>query len=565
MPWTTELPSYTVFFAAALLVPFVGRRLRQIVLLLAPVLGAVQFVTAGSDVALDAVLMGLQVTPVRVDALSLAFGYVFHLAAFIGIVFSLHVVDNRQHVGALVYIGSALGALFAGDLLTLFIFWELMTVSSALLIFARDTDRARRAAMRYLVVQVTSGVLLLGGAVLWYRQTGSMAFTYVGLEGAAGALLLLAFGIKSAFPLFHTWLTDAYPESTPTGMVFLSAFSTKVAVYTLVRGFPGTELLIYTGAVMAVFPVLYAVIENDLRRVLAYSMVNQIGYMVVGVGIGTPLALAGTVAHVATHVVYKALLLMAMGSVLQMTGRIHASDLGGLHRSMPWTAAFCIVGAASIAALPLFGGFISKSMIMSATLYGGHTVVWFMLLFAAAGVVYKAAIKVPYFAFFGRDSGLAPGDPPLNMRVAMGIAAAACIVFGTFPSVVYDLLPFDADYQPYTAGHVLTQLQLLAFAAAGFIWLRLSGAYPPELHATNLDADWLYRLWAARGLARAGAAIRVLDRAARDAFLAQLHKVLHHLRRHHGPEGRLARTWPTGSMALWVAVMLAATLVMYYV
>src|SRR5690606_26573486 len=238
-----------------------GRRLRPVVLLLAPVLGAVQFATAGGDTVIDAVVLGFQVMPVRVDALSLAFGYVFHLAAFIGIVFSLHVVDNRQHVGALVYIGSALGALFAGDLLTLFVFWELMTVSSALLIFARDTDRARRAAMRYLVVQVTSGVLLLGGAVLWYRQTGSLAFTYVGLESAAGALLLLAFGIKSAFPLFHTWLTDAYPESTPTGMVFLSAFSTKVAVYTLVRGFPGTELLIYTGAVMAVFPVLYAVIE----------------------------------------------------------------------------------------------------------------------------------------------------------------------------------------------------------------------------------------------------------------------------------------------------------------
>lgn len=563
--WTSSLPAFVPFFVAAALLPFIGARARNVVMLAVPLAGALHLAGVDSGTALRFTLLGFEITPYRVDDLSRLFGYLFHLAAFIGIVFSLHVKDRGQHVSALLYAGGAMGATFAGDLLTLFVFWEVLAVSSVYLIWARGTERARGAGMRYLVIQVLSGVLLLAGAVLWYRQSGSLTFSYIGLESVAGGLILLAFGIKCAFPLLHNWLTDAYPEATPTGTVFLSAFSTKVAVYALVRGFPGTEMLIYVGAIMACFPIFFAVIENDLRRVLTYSMINQIGYMVVGVGIGTELALNGTVSHVFTHVIYKALLLMSMGAVLHMTGRINGSDLGGLYKTMPWTTAFCIVGAASISAFPLFSGFISKSMVMTAALDGDHTVVWLMLLFAAAGVFHHAGIKIPFFAFYYKDSGLRPGEPPRNMLIGMGMAAFVCVFLGVFPGVLYAILPFASEYHPYDASHVLTQLQLLFFSAAAFTWLKLSGIYPPELHSTNIDVEWTYRKLGPRAISRVRRWLGAADGFVRGFAMGRYRQLLYVLHRHHGPHGALARSWPTGSMALWVAVLLAGTLLLYYV
>ena len=305
--------------------------------------------------------------------------------------------------------------------------------------------------------------------------------------------MFLGFGLKCGWPLLHGWIIDGYPAATPSGAVFLSAFTTKLAVYALARGFPGTELLIWIGAAMAMFPIFYAVIENDLRRVLCYSMINQIGYMMVGIGIGTSLSLNGTAAHAFCHILYKALLFMSMGAVMYRTGRVNGTDLGGLGRSMPWTAGFCMVGAASISAFPLTSGFISKSMIMSAAAYEGHTFVFFILLFAAAGVFHHAGIKIPFFAFFAHDSGMRPKEAPWHMLLAMGIAAAFCIGLGCVPSLLYDILPYDANYQPYDVTHVVTQIQLLLWSALAFAVLMLSRIYPPELRSVNIDADWFYR------------------------------------------------------------------------
>ena len=308
-----------------------------------------------------------------------------------------------------------------------------------------------------------------------------------------GGLIFLAFGIKAGFPLLHNWLTDAYPESTPAGTVFLSMFSTKVAIYALARGYPGTELLIYIGATMTVFPIFYAVIENDLRRVLGYSMINQIGFMVVGIGIGTELALNGAISHAFNEVLFKSLLFMTMGAVLLRAGTVKGSELGGLYKTMPRTAALCLVGAASISAFPLFSGFVSKSMVMAAALEEGHEFVWFALLFASAGVFHHAGIKIPFFAFFAHDSGIRTSEPPANMMLAMTLAAAACVFIGVFPAFLYGLLPWAVDYAPYTYPHVMVQMQLLMFSALAFIGLKLTGIYPPELRSVNLDAEWVYR------------------------------------------------------------------------
>ena len=559
-----ELPPFVIFYGAAIMVALLPHRLGQVILLATPLAGGLVLLGMTADAALQWNIMNLVLEPLRVDRLSLLFGYLFHIAAFLGVVFSLHLRDRLQSSASLLYAGSALGAVFAGDLLTLFFFWEILALTSAFLIFARKTERARRAGIRYLFIQVVSGGLLLAGTLMLYRQSGSLAFNHIGLGTFASGLIFLAFGIKCAFPLLHNWLTDAYPEATVTGTVFLSAFTTKVAVYALARGFAGTEALVYIGAVMTCFPIFYAVIENDLRRVLAYSMINQIGFMVVGVGLGTALAVNGAIAHAFNEVIFKGLLMMSMGAVLYRTGKMNGSDLGGLYKSMPITTTLCIVGAASISAFPLFSGFVSKSMVMVAVLDEGHPVVWLALLFASAGVFHHAGIKIPFFAFFAHDSGIRTPEPPLNMLIAMSIAAILCVFIGSYPWLLYSLLPFEVNYVPFDRSHVLAQFQLLVFSAAAFAWLKISGIYPPELHATNIDVEWFYRRLAPRAVQRVGRLVSSTGDAAARALRGGNKSLMRSVFRHYGPEGTLARTWPTGSMVLWVAVLLAASLVLYY-
>ena len=534
------LPPFLPFFIAAVLVALAPGRARAVIMLATPLLGGLALVGLEEGVYLGHAFLGFQVAPVRVDRLSLLFGYLFHIGAFIAIVYSLHLRDRLQHVAGLVYAGSALGAVFAGDFLTLFVFWELMAVSSVFLIWARRTERAMAAGFRYLIVQVGSGVLLLAGALLHFYQSGSLEFSYIGLQGPAAWLIFVAFGVKCAFPALHNWFTDAYPEATPTGTVFLAVFTTKVAVYCLARGFPGTEMLIYIGLAMTCFPIFYAVIENDLRRVLAYSMINQIGFMVVGIGIGTELALNGAVSHAFNDVIFKGLLMMSMGAVLHMTGRMNGSDLDGLYKSMPITTGFCIVGAASISAFPLFSGFVSKSMVMAAALEEGYTWVWLGLLFASAGVFHHAGIKIPYFAFFAHDAGIRTTEPPTNMLIAMGIAAVLCIGIGSYPWWLYALLPFDPGYNPFDSTHVIAQMQLLFFSALAFAWLNLSGRYPPELPSINIDAEWVYRRFLPRAVTRAGAVITRIDRRARQRIVDSTFRLIDNVAARYGPRSEAA-------------------------
>jgi len=561
---TASLPPFAVFFTGALLVALAQARLQKFLLLLVPVIAGLQLLGMPEEHVTAIPVMGYELMPYRVDRLSLLFGYIFTLAAFISIVFSLHLRDRIQHVSGLVYAGSALGAVFAGDLITLFVFWELAALSSVFLIWAKRTPASMNAGWRYLVIQFLSGLLLLAGILIRFNDTGSLAFSYIGTDTMAGWLIFLAVGIKCAFPLLHNWLTDAYPEATPTGAVFLSAFTTKMAVYALARGFAGTEILVYIGAVMTCFPIFYAVIENDLRRVLAYSMINQIGFMVCGIGIGTTLALNGAVSHAFNDVLFKGLLFMSMGAVLHMTGKIKGTDLGGLYKTMPITTGLCIIGACSISAFPLFSGFVSKSMVMAAALEQGHDWIWLALLFASAGVFHHAGIKVPFFAFFAQDSGIRVREPPLNMLLAMGLSAVLCVYIGTWPGMLYSLLPFPVEYSPYTATHVLTQLQLLFFSALAFTWLKLSGLYPPELRAVNIDAEWSYRWLGPRAIKQVTHVLSRWHIHTRLGFLRHLGTLFGTLFLYHGPQGILARTWATGSMVLWVVILLGIYLVAYY-
>ncbi len=561
----SSFPVAFLFFAgAALLLALPKGPARGVLLLAVPVLSGLVVWSLPEGALWSVRFFGFDLELMRVDRLSRIFALIFSIAAFLGNLYAWHVRDTVQQVAALLYAGSAIGALFAGDLVTLFFYWEGTAITSVFLIWARRTEGAYHTGLRYLIMQVGSGVLLLAGAVLFYRETGTIAFEKMTLGSPGTWLIFLAFGIKCAFPLLHNWLQDAYPAATVTGTVVLSAFTTKLAVYSLARGFAGTELLIYIGAVMTLFPIFFAVIENDLRRVLAYSLNNQLGFMVVGVGLGTELALNGTVSHAFAHILYKALLFMSVGAVLFRTGTAKGSELGGLYKTMPLTMIFCVVGAASISAFPLFSGFVSKSMVLSASVDEGYYFIWAVLLFASAGVFHHSGIKIPYFAFFAHDSGLRPKEAPTHMLLAMGAAAFLSIAIGVYPAPLYSLLPYPVDYVPYTTTHVITALQLLFFSALAFTVLMRTGIYPPELKSVNLDSDWSYRRFLPNLIGRLSAVVARFWSAKMRFWMRRKDQVVARLFREYGPEGRVAQSSPTGTMVLWIAIFLGVTLIVNF-
>lgn len=554
-----------IMIVAGVLAPLIPASIRSWALLAVPVVGF--FYTLGLNVGDSATLeaLGYTLELTRVDKLSLVWGYIFHLAAFLGMLYALHVKDQMQQISALIYAGAAVGAVFAGDMITLFVYWELTAISSVFLIWASRNEVAYKAGMRYLLIQVGSGVILLSGVILWYKQTGSLAFDHIGIETLAGKLIFIAFGIKCAFPLLHNWLQDSYPKATVTGTVILSAFTTKLAVYALARGFAGTEILIFIGATMTAFPIFFAVIENDLRKVLAYSLNNQLGFMVVGIGVGTELALNGTASHAFAHILYKALLFMSMGAVLFRAGTCKASELGGLYKSMPFTAVFCTIGAMSISAFPLFSGFVTKSMIMTAAAGEGHWIAWGVLLMASAGVMEHSGIKIPYFAFFGHDSGRRVKEAPWNMLMAMAITAFLCIFIGVYPDPLYAILPFPVDYTPYTTAHVITQLQLLLFALLAFVVLIRKGWYPAEIPSLNLDTDWIYRRFLPCVIGCIGGFIGKLDRTIRTKSLVILGDVIAMIERQTGNKSPMSQAMHAGTMALIVLSVLFLFLIVMIV
>ncbi len=556
--------------------------------LAAPAAGILLLVTAARDVDLMVWdVLDLHLVVYRIENINFIFGLAFLIAAFLNAIYAWHTDDRVQDGAALMYAGSAVAASFCGDLMSLFIFWELTAVTSVFLILRSGTRAAYFASMRYLAIQILSGVLLLDGIAYVYNKTGDLSIrAFTSLDDPGAMFILVALGIKAAFPFLHNWLQDSYPKATVTGAVVLSAFTTKLAVLAIARLFPGHDELIWIGAVMTVFPVFFAVIENDLRKVLAYSLNNQVGFMICAIGIGAtgigdPLALNGASAHAFVHIIYKGLLFMSMGAVLYRTGTTKASELGGLWKSMPWTAVFCIVGAASISAFPLFSGFAAKSMTMSAV---GHesgpymVVVWLMLLFASAGVLEHSGIKIPYFAFFAHDSGRRVEEAPFNMLLAMGIAAFICVFVG-LPAIVpgfgyewlYNLLPYREVAMEYgekdlfTGGHLLSQMQLLVLAIFAFLVLRRFGLYPAEVPGTILDTDVIYRKAGWTVASWAGAVLAKADPAMGSALGSFGGRAYRRMEATLSPKGTLSRGTLSRGMAIWTAVILGLVLALSFV
>ncbi|MEO5677194.1 MAG: Na(+)/H(+) antiporter subunit D, partial [Usitatibacter sp.] len=479
-------------------------RARAVLVLAAPVAAAALLWLLPEGSGARCAFLGHELTPMRIDGLARVFATIFAVMAFAGGLFALPQRSRLEAPAALVYAGAAIGAVLAGDLLTLFVFWEVMAIGSTMVLWSAGPGAAA-ASRRYLLMHLLGGMFLMAGIAGYVVQTGSIAFEAMRPDSVAKALILAGFLVNAGAPPFSAWLPDAYPEASWSGMVFLSAFTTKTAVYVLLRGFPGVEILVAIGLFMIFYGIVYAILENDMRRILAYSIVNQVGFMVAGAGLGTEMAINGAAAHAFTHIIYKALLLMSAGAVLLQTGRRKCTDLGGLFQSMPLTAACAIVGALSISSFPLTSGFVSKSMITQVAADGHMALVWLLLNAASAGVFLHAGIKFPWFVFFQKDSRLRPPEPPWPMRAAMLLLAFLCIALGVLPGPLYALLPYPVQFVPYTAAHVVSQLQLLLFSGLAFFlllpWLR-------RTLTVTLDTDWAYRRLAPAGLKAAAAAAR---------------------------------------------------------
>ena len=550
-----------VLIVGALLLPWLRGHLRTALVLLLPIV-ALLLVWQVPEGPLQVRFLGYSLTPLEGGKLSRLFATIFALMAAGGGLFALGQRSRLELPAAFVYAGSAIGVALAGDLVTLFVFWELMAVGSTLVLWSNGTGDSYRASLRYLMIHLLGGMILFAGITGHITDTGSTNFTRMALDSPAQWLILIGFAINAGAPPLSAWLPDAYPEASWSGTVFLSAFTTKAAVYVLMRGFPGTELLIWLGLFMVFYGIVYALLENDMRRILAYSIVNQVGFMVAGIGIGTEMALNGAAAHAFTHIIYKALLLMSAGSVLYMTNRRKCSELGGLFHSMPVTTICGIIGALAISSFPLTSGFVSKSMISQAAADGHLLTIWLLLTAASAGVFLHAGIKFPWFVFFQKDSGLRPADPPPTMRWAMILFAILCIALGVWAEPLYALLPYKVEYVPYTWAHVVSQLQLLLFSGLAFFVVL---PYLKRTLTVTLDTDWIWRralpavaLLMARLI---GSASAMAGRSAQRVGSLALTLI----DRHYGVDSNFARTWSTRGMALWVLVLLLGYLLLYYI
>ncbi len=476
-----------------LLLPLLPEHFKKIYLVALPVLAIATILQMSPGVFGVYHIFGLDLVFGRVDKLSMIFGLIFSIMAMIGAIYALDEVEDGHHIAAFTYAGGSLGATFAGDLITLFLFLELMTIGSVCLVWYRRTPEAIQAGYRYILIHSIGGVLLLGGIVVHYVKTGSTDFTLFSPGTPGFNLMLVGFLINAAVPPFHAWLPDAYPEGTVSGSVFLSAFTTKTAVYCLIRGYSGTDMLIWLGAIMAIYGVVYAVLSNDIRRLLAYHIISQVGYMVAAVGMGTELAINGAVAHAFAHILYKSVLFMGAGSVLYVTGKSKLTELGGIYKAMPITLGLYMIGAFSISAFPFFSGFVTKTMVIAAAAEDHRTIIWLMLVLASSGTFLHTGLKLPYFTFFGESKSEAcklAKEPPTNMLVAMGIAAFLCFFIGVYPQWLYGMLPYEVNYHPYTAQHLVGEYQLLLFTGlAFFIYLKDLGGYAK----ISVDTDWFYR------------------------------------------------------------------------
>jgi len=563
------VPPALIMLLGALLVGPMRGIWRTAVVLVMPLLTLLAIWQVPDGVVTTITFLEYPIEPLEGSPVRRLFATIFAFMAFAGGLFAYRQAKWYEIAAAFAYAAGAIGVSFAGDLISLFLFWELMALFSTVVVWCGGTPEARAAGIRYAIMHLIGGVILKVGIEGVMVHTGSIEVQPMLATNFDTWMILIGILINAAAPPISAWLSDAYPQSSPTGSVFLSAFTTKTAVLALILLFPGEPVLIGVGLYMVMYGIIYALLENDIRRILAFSIINQVGFMVCAVGIGTEMAINGAAAHAFAHIIYKALLFMSAGVVVYRTGFNKCTEVGGLFRTMPLTTICGIVGALAISGFPLTSGFTTKTLISQAAVEEGLVAVYFMLAAASAGVFLHAGIKFPWFVFFQRDSGLRPKDAPWNMAAAMVLFSVSCVLFGVAPELLYGFLPYPVNYQPYSPGKVVFYLQLLLFSGLAFFLLL------PLMRRTNtitLDTDWIWRIglrhvWSS-GESLLGRASALLSASRTRVMTLTYGRANFYFggqeSRDGTPRGVFARAWPIGTTAIWIALLLTAYVTFYY-
>lgn len=547
-----------LLIAAGLLIPVLPRMLRPVIAVLAPLAGLFHLLALPTGPHGTFEMLGITIATINVSETGFALGIAMLVAGTLAGVFNWHERAGLPVSAGLVYVGCAVGAVLAGDLPSFFLFFELASVSAAFLVWAGGTERSLGAGMRFAVANILAGVLLLEAFLLTYKATGSVGFFTGDLGTSAGIYLILALGLKAAFPVLHAWLTDAYPESTPGGTVLLSVFGITTAIYALSRFLPGEDLLRLIGPIMIAFPVLLALLANDLRRTLCYGIISQAGLAVTAIGIGTPEALSAATVLMIANIFGFLVLFMAIGAVLYRTGTASAAALGGLAATMPLTTGFAVLGGLSVAGLPVLAGGTAVPYLMTAIWADGGPVVAALALFGVAGVWAHAGLRVPATAFFGekRTPGLKTEEAPVHMRFAMLLGIAACIAVGT--------MPYWGGSATFELAGLILHLEVLAFALLVFLAARAWGLLPREEPSALIDVDWLYRKLGPQIVGVVMSVTSAAYTAWQNFISSRINNGFRAMFAAAGPQTNIASTWGTGLGVLWVAILLVVMLLVSY-
>ena len=489
----TAVPPYLVVAVASLLVLALPRALGHGVGALATAFVFAQAVLlgdGGTGAHLATRFLGFEVVFFNVDQFSLLMGVVVGFLATAAVLYA-YGSDAPKWVTslALIYVATTVGTIYAGDWLTLVFFWELMAVTSTLLVWQYG-GAAVRAGYRYALFHGTGGTVLLAAVVVHFANAGTFLFSATtGVHPAATLLAAIGIGINCGFIFLHSWLPDTYPRPHVAASVFLSVFTTKTAVYVMYRAFPeGGMWLAYLGGFMAVYGAFFALLQYDPRRLLSYHIQAQVGYMLAGLGLASAVgefAVTGGFAHLFNNVLYKSLLFMTVGVVIYRTGVQDIRDMGGLWRVMPVTFVLYVVGAASITAVPGFNGFISKGMVIDSAheihnyeLLFGEGLLWWLLILGGVGT-FMSFIKLGYYVFFHGSATLSPDDATPFQTAGMVLAGGACAFFGVFYGQLIELMPFtevilgeEVYFKPYSTSHLTESAALLVAGFVGFFALK---------------------------------------------------------------------------------------------
>ena len=492
----TMLHPGIIMILFGILVMLLPRGFRKPLSIIAPVTAAWGFLQMTADSSLPYELTPfIKMEFIHLDSLAWTFMLVFCIIAVLNGIYGIGIQHRYECGMSMVYAGSVMGVILAGDCISLIIFWEISAFASMYVVYCKHDRASARASFRYILVHAFGGNMLLAGLIIYmFHYENSLGHLSDCIGEPCFWLIAIGIAVNAAIPPLHAWLPDAYPESTATGTVYLSSFTTKAAIYLMLRMMSGMTDLVWIGAIVAIYGACMAIMENGIRRLLAYHIVSQLGMMIAAAGVGGAIGIDAATAHAFTNILFKGVLMMGAGAVIYATGRSNITELGGLAKKMPVTAGCFLISSLAIAGLPGLSGFVSKALIMDAVHEAGYTVPALLLTAGGVGTLLSITLKINYYVFFGpcddEKASEVEKKVPFSMNLAMVLGTAATVAIGIFPDKFYALMPYKTIVEPYHMGHVLEYVAIFIGGSIPF-FLYLKKMKPHD--EVTVDFDWFYR------------------------------------------------------------------------